>query len=164
MPQCNTKTRGLLPIVLVLILLQVACEMGASHSAVYNDLLLRVQTNSTRAEVGKPIQVRFTITNTGINKHTYILESSTTPVMDIVVDVVGGPELLAWSAQNPDKVQHRIEWKPGESKTIELIWIPKPEDIASGYYKDIFLTGLLYTDGKIVQDAGVTVCASNYCK
>ena len=159
----NIRTRRLLPIMPVLSLLQVACEPGASHSAGYNDLLLQVQTNSTRAEVGKPIQVRFTITNTGINKHTYILESPDTPVMDIVVDVVGGPELLAWSRQNLDKIQHRLEWKPGESKVIELIWIPQPGDVYTGSYRNVFLTGLLYFNGKIVQSAGVTVCASDVC-
>ena len=84
--------------------------------------------------------------------------------MDISVKVAGGPRLLTWSSQHPDKVAHRLEWKPGESKTIEFVWIPKPEDIAQGYYKDVFLTGLLYSNGTIVQSAGVTVCASNFCR
>jgi hypothetical protein len=84
--------------------------------------------------------------------------------MDIVVDVVGGPQLLAWSDQNPDKVAHRLEWKPGESKTIEWVWIPRQEDIASGYYQDVFLGGLLYSESKIIQSANVTVCASNFCR
>lgn len=162
--QRNIKTRRLLLIMLALLLLQVACEMGARHSAVYNDLLLQVQSNSTRAEVGKPIQIRFVITNTGINKHTYVLESPTTPVMDILIHVVGGPDLVTWSSQNPDKVQHRLEWKPGETKTIEWVWIPREEDIAVGYYKDVALVGILSSGSKSVQNASVVVCASNFCR
>lgn len=160
----NSKTRRRLPMMLVLLLLQVACKMGASHSAVYNDLVLQVQSSSTRVEIGKPIQVRFSIANTGLNKHTYVIESSDTPVMDIVVQIVGGSDLFTWSSQNPDKVAHRLEWKPGESKTIELVWVPRPEDIASGYYKDVFLSGRLYFTGKNVQSAYVQVCASNFCR
>jgi hypothetical protein len=56
--------------------------------------------------------------------------------MDIVVQLDSGPDLLTWSSQNPDKVQHRLEWKLGETKTIGWVWTPKPEDIASGYYQD----------------------------
>jgi hypothetical protein len=155
------KTRVLLFMILALFG-QVACKTGPSHSAVYNDLVLRLESNNNRAEVGKPIQVRFSITNGG--SQSFMIESQDTPVMDIVVQIVGGPDLFAWSTQNPDKIAHRLEWKPGESKTIELVWIPRPEDIASGYYKDVFLSGRLYSNEKNVQSAYVRVCASNICR
>jgi hypothetical protein len=106
--------------------------------------------------------MRFKVENT--RDYTIVLESPTTPVMDMLIHVVGGPDLLTWSSQNPDKVQHRLEWKPGETKTIEWVWIPRPEDIASGYYRDVFLGGLLYQGGKIIQSANVQVCASNFCR
>jgi hypothetical protein len=142
--------------------MQVGCTSSAQmHTAKYNYLILKLWSDRSRAQVGEPVRVRFTVTNEGGDTW---LESPDTPVMDIVVDVVGGPQLLAWSDQNPDKVVHRLEWKPGESKTIELVWTPKPEDIAQGYYKAIFLTGLLYRNGTIEQSAGVTVCASDFCR
>lgn len=77
--------------------------------------------------------------------------------MDIVVQLDSGPDLLTWSSQNPDKVQHRLEWKPGETKTIGWVWTPKPEDIASGYYQDAWLSGRLYWNGRIIQSAGISV-------
>jgi hypothetical protein len=151
----------LLPCALCLAL-QIGCNPSAQmHTAKYNYLILKLWSDRSRARVGEPVRIRFTITNEGGD--TWI-ESPTTPVMDISVKVVGGPRLLTWSSQNPDKVQHRIEWRPGETKTIEWAWVPKPEDIAYGYYQDVFLTGLLYQDGEIIQSAGVTVCASNYCR
>lgn len=149
-------------VALTFVLMQMGCGTGLRGTAGVDHLLLQTESNRSRAQADAPIQIRFTITNTGQNH--IVVESPDTPVMDIVVDVVGGPELFSWSGQNPDKVAHRLEWKPGESKTIELVWVPKPEDIADGYFKDVFLTGLLYSEGKIVQSAGVTVCASNFCR
>jgi hypothetical protein len=144
------------------VLMQAGCATGLRGTAGVDHLLLQIQSNRSKAQVGLPIQIQFTITNT--DQSYIVVESTDTAVLDIVVQVVGGPNLFVWSSQNPDKIAHRLEWKPGESKTIELIWIPRPEDIASGYYKDVFLGGLLYKDGEILQGANVQICASNYCR
>jgi hypothetical protein len=144
------------------LLMQTACETGSTDAAVYNDLVLRLYANRLQARVGEPVQIRFTVINDG--KESWVLESPDTPVMDIVVDVVGGPQLLAWSDQNPDKVAHRLEWKPGETKVIEWVWIPREEDIAVGYYHDVFIYGYVTSVSMGAQSAGVRVCASNFCR
>lgn len=155
----------LLMLVLEVALLLCGCvsqPQGVVAKSNYDTLGLWLESDHTRAQPGSPIQIRYTVKNMG--ERAWILESQDTPVMDIVVDVVGGTELFALSAQSPDKVAHRLEWKPGESKVIELTWIPKQEDVRFGMYHDVFLTGLLYNNGKIVQSAGVIVCASNFCR
>lgn len=149
-------------IALILVLMQMGCGTGLRDTAGVDHLLLQIESNRARAQADVPIQIRFTITNTGQNH--IVAESPTTPVMDILIHVVGGPDLLSWSSQNPDRVQHRIEWKPGESKTIEWVWIPREEDIASGYYKNVALVGRLSSGSKSVQNASVVVCASNFCR
>jgi len=152
----------LILLVLSTALVLTACNAGLRHTSGIDSLILELYANRSHARVGEPIQMQFVITNRGRNH--IIIESPDTPVMDIIVEVVAGPELLSWSAQNPDKVAHRLELKPGESKIVELIWIPRQEDIYIGAFRDVFLTGLLNKDGKIVQSAGVTVCASNVCR
>ncbi|MGB8644239.1 MAG: hypothetical protein WCF84_03325 [Anaerolineae bacterium] len=63
----------------------------------------------------------FTVINRG--NQTVVFETTDRPVMGIIVqDALSKEVLLTWSAQNPDKVSHHLEWKPGESKTIELTW------------------------------------------
>jgi len=149
---------------LVLILTQVACEIGEGRSALYNHLVLRVESNRTRAEIGKPIHVRFSITNGG-TQYTYVVESTDTPVMDITIrSRSSGSVNLTWSSQNPDKVAHRLEWKPGESKVIEMVWTPTQEDILIGVVHIVGFAGLLYQDSKIIQSTNVDVCASNVCR
>jgi len=144
-------------------IMQVGCTPSTQiHMARYNYLILKLESDRSVARVGEPVRIRFSITNEGGDTS---LESPTTPVMDIVVSPMGSSEvLLTWSAQNPDKDFHHLEWKPGESKTIELVWIPRPEDIASGYYHDVHFSGILNKDSKFIQAAGVTVCASNFCR
>jgi aminopeptidase N len=142
--------------------MQSACVAVLSHTEVYHTyLLLKIESDRSKAEVGQPIRIRFTTRNTG--NEPIVLESPDTPVIDIVVDFSDGSELLTWSSHNPDQVVHRLEWKPGESKTIEFVWIPKREDISIGSYKNAYPSGRLYSNGKIVKSAGVTVCASDVC-
>lgn len=143
--------------------MQVGCNPSSrTHMAKYNYLILKLQSDRSVARVGEPVHIRFTITNEGGDTW---LESPTTPVMDIVVSSVGsGKVLIFWSAQNPDKVAHRLEWKPGESKVIEFVWTPRQEDIAIGVIHNIHLAGWLYQDSKLIQSAGVTICASNVCR
>jgi hypothetical protein len=94
-----------------------------------------------------------------------VIESKGIPVMDITIrSRSSGSINLAWSAQNPDKVAHRLEWKLGESKVIEMVWTPKQEDILIGVVHIVGFAGLLYQDSKIIQSTNVDVCASNVCR
>jgi hypothetical protein len=99
---------------------------GAIAKSNYDTLGLWLESDRTRAQIGIPIQIRYAVKNMG--ERTWILESLDTPVMDINVQIPGGSVVLNWASQNPDKVSHRLEWQPGESKTIELVWTPKQEE------------------------------------
>ncbi|HEX4850922.1 MAG TPA: hypothetical protein VFV08_08960 [Puia sp.] len=97
--------------------------------------------------------MQFTIKNAG--NQPAIIESMGTPVMDIVVDDGASRRILAsWSAQNPDKVMHHLEWQPGESKVLELVWIPPQEEDS----RQVFASGLLYQESKFLQGANVDFC------
>ena len=118
------------------------------HTAKYNYMILRLSSDRSVAQIGEPVNVRFTITNEGGD--TWIA-SPNTPVMDIVASSMDSAEiLLTWSSKNPDKVSHRLEWKPGESKMIELTWIPKQGDVYIGYRRDIHFSGVLNSDSKLI--------------
>jgi hypothetical protein len=161
LPNKFERNAGLF-ITLVLLLMQIACDGGRKGTAVYNDLVLTVEANRSQARVGEPVQIRFTITNTG--RQTEVVESNDKPVMDIIVQVVGDRPLLVWSEQNPDQVSHHLQWQPGESKIIEWSWTPKQGDVYVGAFRDIFLSGVLYWGPNRSQSASVTLCASNVCR
>lgn len=139
-----------------------ACDTGLKHTSGIDSLILELYANHSQARVGEPIQIRFTTSNRGRNH--IISESSDTPVIDIVVTPIDSDTVfLTWSDQNPEKITHRLEWAPGESKTIELTWTPKQEEIWYGAPRYVRLSGRLYSNSNSVPSAGVTVCASNAC-
>jgi hypothetical protein len=156
----------LLSICLLIVL--IGCDQpkgdGLSYTAYHalDELTFKVESNHSQAQVGEPVLIRFTITNTG--QKPDVVESADQPAMDIIVQVVGGETLLRWSEQNSDKIVHHLEWQPGESKVIELTWTPKPEDVYVGAYHNIFLTGLVRWGPNRTQSAGVEICASNICR
>jgi hypothetical protein len=133
----------------------------------YDTLLLDLESDSTRTQPGIPIQMRFTVKNAG--ERIWILESQDTPVMDIVILGIGDQVLASWSSRNPEQLSHRLEWKPGESKTIELIWIPTQADYDAGeYYRPlgvprIYASGRLYENSRLVKGAGFELCFKTRC-
>jgi len=145
---------------------QTGCTLfgnsGLDSGAEYGPLHLGFSADRARVKVGESVKMRFGVRNNG--NETFTIESKDTPVMDIIAEVVGGPELLTWSSQNPDKISHRMEWKPGESKVIELTWTARQEDVYVGTRHDIYLTGLLSSNSKLIKAAGVRICASNVCR
>lgn len=150
-------------LILPFLVMQVACDTGKNDAAVYNDLVLKFYADHSVVRLGEPVHMRFTIKNSGVE--SAVLESKDTPVMDIAVTPYGSDEIfLTWSAQNSDRVAHRLEWQPGESKTIELTWTSKQGEIWYGAPRDVGLSGFLYRDSKTVQDALIIVCASNVCQ
>jgi hypothetical protein len=149
-------------LVVGLVVTQIACNAGLSDTQDYGRLVLSFHANRSQAEVGQPVQMQFAVKNTGLGSE--VVESKDTPVMDIYVEVVGGGVLLTWSSQNPDKVSHRLEWQPGETKAIELTWIPKQGDVYYGTYRGVYLTGSLSGSSIGGHAAGVRICASDVCR
>lgn len=157
--------------VIVAILLLTGCLVpqpkGIIDKSNYDTLLLDLESDSTRAQLGIPIQMRFTVKNSG--ERPWILESQETPVMDIVILGIGDQVLASWSSRNPEKISHRLEWKPGESKTIELIWIPTQADYDAGEYYSprgvprIYVSGQLYENSRLVKGVGFELCFKIRC-
>jgi hypothetical protein len=163
---CDSK--GIVLIALALFLMQSACIAALSHTEVYHTyLLLRIESNRSRAQVGEAIHIRFTTRDTG--NEPIVLESSATPVMDIVILGRGDQVLASWSARNPEQVSHRLEWKPGESKTIDLVWVPTQADYEAGEYylprgvPRVYVSGRLYANSKLVKGAGFELCFKTRC-
>jgi hypothetical protein len=149
----------------ILALLPTACEAGLRHTSGIDSLVMELYADRSRARVDEPIQIRFTITNRG-QRHI-VVESPTTPVMDIVILGVGDQVLASWSSKNPEKISHRLEWKPGESKVLEWVWIPTQADYEAGAYylpwRRVYASGRLYTNSKLVQSAGFDLCFDTRC-
>ncbi len=153
----------LLLIALGAVLILTACDGGEISTSSRGSLLLEFRSNRTRLRAGEPVQMRFTVYNNSYN--TVVIESSGTPVLDIVVEEQNSRrQILRWSAQNPERILHLVEWRPKETKTLELSWIPKQEDLRVGSYHNVFLTGTLSENSRIVKTAGVMICAADVCR
>jgi hypothetical protein len=161
-------SKGIVILVLALLLMQSACIAAMSHTEIYHTyLLLKIESDHSRVQVGEAIHIRFTTRNTG--NEPIVVEYQDTPVMDIVILGIGDQVLASWSSRNPEQLSHRLEWKPGESKTIELIWIPTQADYDAGeYYRPlgvsrIYASGDLYENFKLVKSAGFGLCFKTRC-
>lgn len=89
-------------------------------------LLLEIWVNTTDAEVGTPIQIRYTVTHTG--DQTRVVELADRPVMDIVISFQSWQTqqrtVTRWSdGQEITEELRRMSWEPGESKTLEMTWV-----------------------------------------
>lgn len=144
-----------------LLITLAGCTTGLSGTAELSDLVLKLETNRSQAHVGEPVQIRYTVTNTGTR--TQVVESNEKPAMDIVVEVLGDGNLQVWSIEHPDKVTHRLEWQPGESKIIEWSWTPKEGDVNVGSRHDVGVGSILNWHPQVSQFASVIICASNIC-
>ena len=149
-----------------LLVMEVACASDGravlSDTAVYNNLVLKIEANRSQIRAGDSVQIRFTITNDG--KQPVTIESTDIPVLDITVrDFKSKQLLLSWATQNPDKVSYRVEWKPGESKVLELVWtaLAEPSYIPGQL---VHISGGLNVNGKLIQAAGVDVCVGLGCQ
>jgi len=144
-----------LPIFLTAILLlsQTSCSESQSATASYfGGLELKLEANRSSLKSGESVYIRFTTTNTG--SRPIVIDSQDTPVLDIIVEEVPSRHRLAsWSDRNPDKVSHRVEWKPGESKVMELTWTYSGK--ASPYADSV---GLLNGNSRVLQAASVRLC------
>lgn len=149
----------LILIVLGVILTLSACDSGLRQTAGIDHLLLTVSSDRSRVKVGDSVQIRITTANTG--QQPIVVESNDRPVLDILVAPAGGDVIRSWSAENPDKVSHRVEWKPGESKTLEMVWHVKEGDRLSPL---IFLIGALHADPGPGQSASVSLCLEGFCR
>lgn len=117
-------------LVISLVLL-AGCEGGFAPSLDFesyagSNLALNIHADQKEGTMGKPVHIRFKVTNTGRVKtgEPEIIELENKPVMDIRV-MYAGTDYALWSAQQPANSNlNRLELASGESRTIEFTWIP----------------------------------------
>ncbi len=85
---------------------------------------LELWVSQERASVGDSIDIVFTVKNIG--DETEIIEIDDEPVMDIIVRQGFNYEReVCWSdGREITPEMRRLELAPGESKTIEMTWVP----------------------------------------
>ena len=90
----------------------------------YQNFGLEVWVSQEPASVGEPIDLVFTVKNDG--DEVEIIEIDEDPVMDILVGQGDHYEREVWWSDGREITpeMRRLELAPGESKTIEMTWVP----------------------------------------
>jgi len=109
-----------------------------------------------RTSVGQPVQIRYTVKNTTDRTEVIQLEEKQEPVMDIAIHL--GPSgdwtTLYWSdGREITPEMRRLELAPGESKTIEMTWVPDKR----ATNESVRISGILNRE-RMHQDVSVDVC------
>mgnify|MGYP000073560943 CR=1 FL=1 len=133
------------------------CDANSAKSqrTRYDDLVLQLDINRSRVQLGESILIRFTVKN--VANEPIKIESKESPVLDVQVVVGGSDEVLySWAAENPEQASKQLEWTPGETKTIETVWVPREEEFYSG--RVVFVSGFLSENSKVVQSVGILTC------
>ncbi len=134
-------------------------DTGQIDMTSLGDLALMFKSDHSRVKMGATVRMQFTITNTG--KQPMVIEAKDRPVLDIVVSAMPNDEFIrSWSAENPDKVLHRVELKPGDSQVLDLTWTVSPGDKLG---IRISLSGIVNSGSTILHSAGVMPCLEGFC-
>jgi hypothetical protein len=161
----HSQARFQLGWILTLVVLLASCgpptdlpppqsEETARGTDGYVGLELRIDRKILKT--GDVAHIRFNVTSR--IKDVMIYESKDKPVLDIEITRTSGLEVLTtWSRQNPDKVLHRLELKPDETRTLDMTWTV-PDNITWG---SVGVGGVLYQDGKLVAGAPAIVCINS---
>jgi len=100
--------------------------------------------------------IRYTVENIRDQTEVIQLEEKQEPVMDIQILFGPGGDItkLYWSdGQEITPEMRRLELAPGESKIIEMTWVPDQK--ADGY--PVWVSGILHREHRY-QDASVMIC------
>ena len=124
------------------------------------NLGIAISADRRYVDAGEPVRIRFTVINRG--DETEVIESEEGPIMDILVRHRSGSTDLTrdwWSEDRQITPEmRRLELGPGESKTIEMTWVP-PDRI---YNEPVDLFGILHDQhGKT--DAWTYLCVEDGC-
>jgi len=98
-----------------------------SRTSRNGNLRLMLFVSKSLPSVGQPVQIRYTVTNTTDRTEVIQLEEKQEPVMDILVGFGPGGHRtrIYWSDRREITPEmRRLELAPGESKTIEMTWMP----------------------------------------
>jgi hypothetical protein len=126
----------------------------------FDPLILRIRVDHPEKPClkgGELLEINFTVTNEGQNRRLEVLESKDRPVMDIVIqESPSMKSVYSWAEQNPGQIQHRVEWQPGESKTINVKWQLPQKEYA---HQNLHIAGSVHVDDvSYGASAVVTLC------
>jgi len=124
-----------------------------------HDLTLNLWTSRYGLDVGESVDIRFTVENVG--EKTKVIELADRPVMDISIGFGTHPGVdpvrIRWSGGREITPElTRLVLEPGESKTIEMTWVPdeKAKNELAGV-----AGGLRYGEADYqVKSAAVSIC------
>ncbi len=138
----------LLSVLLVVAASLISCNLLSSkpRREVWGEGGLRRElwVSQERASVGDSIDIVFTVKN--VSDETQVIEIDDGPVMDIVVGQGSSYQREAWWSDVNEFTPEmsRLELDPGESRTIEMTWVPIGRT-DGGNVSDARVAGLLYT-------------------
>jgi len=120
----------------------------------YGDLELRLWISRDKPRVGQPVDIQFTVINHGTAR--WVIELPEASVMDIRVSTGAGiPRPIYWSdGREITPEMRRLELAPGESKTIEMTWVPSTDD---KYATATPIGGILRLQEGGTAEAGTTI-------
>ena len=127
-----------------------------SNTASDGNLGLTLWVSQGRVSVGQSVHIRYTVENDGNQTEVIQLEEKQEPVMDIRVRFAVGSDwtTLCWSdGREITPEMRRLELAPGESKTIEMTWIP--DEKATN--ESVRISGILNRE-PMYQDVSIDIC------
>jgi len=119
-----------LALLVIIAALATGCGLfwGGPRTETWRDgnLRLKLWVSTSLPRVGQPVEIKFTVENTHDQIKIIQLEEKQQPVMDILIGFGAVDRTnLYWSdGRELTPEMRRLELAPGESKTIEMTWVP----------------------------------------
>ena len=120
------------------------------------NLVLTLFVSKSLPYVGEPVKIRYTVKNPTDQTEVIQLEEKQEPVMDILIGFARGEgrTRLYWSdGREITPEMRRLELAPGESKTIEMTWVP--DETAEGWI--VTVLGILHREQRYT-DVPIEIC------
>lgn len=120
----------------------------------YDNLGLRLWISRDRPRVGQAVDIQFTVINRGPGD--LVIELPEPSVMDIKIGTGSGSlrRWIYWSdGREITPEMRRLELAPGESKTVEMTWVPSEDEL----YTSTPIDGLLRLQEGGAAVAGTTI-------
>lgn len=131
---------------------------GGAKTEVWRSGNLRMTLWVSRSlpSVGQPVKIRYTVKNTRDQTEVIQLEEKQEPVMDICIGFGAADiPIVCWSdGREITPEMRRLELTPGESKIIEMTWVP--DEKAEGYPGSV--DGILNWGGEYPSYVPVHIC------
>jgi len=120
------------------------------------NLRLTLWVSRSLPKVGQPLEIRFTVENPTDQTEVIQLDEKQGPVMDTCIGFGSADMTIeCWSdGREITPEMRRLELAPGESKTIEMTWVPDKK--ADGY--PVSVNGILNWGGEYPSYVPVHIC------